>query len=98
LIPYVELRRRPDASVSYVREGKEHRYPRLAVDPAFPGDIPWTLQKLLLFLSDRSEHQGNVQALTPGDMSYDLILVGTGFSSSFFLREYLAASPTTAAV
>jgi hypothetical protein len=31
-------------------------------------------------------------------MSYDLILVGTGFSSSFFLREYLAASPTTAAV
>jgi choline dehydrogenase-like flavoprotein len=98
LIPYVELRRRPDASVSYVREGKEHRYPRLAVDPAFPGDIPWTLQKLLLFLSDRSEHQGNVQPLKPGDMSYDLILVGTGFSSSFFLLEYLAASPKTARV
>jgi hypothetical protein len=49
LIPYFELRRRPEASVSYVREGKEHVYARLADDPAFPGDIPWTLQKLLLF-------------------------------------------------
>jgi choline dehydrogenase-like flavoprotein len=31
-------------------------------------------------------------------MSYDLILAGTGFSSSFFLLEYLARAPRTARV
>src|SRR5690606_24250659 len=34
----------------------------------------------------------------PSSMSFDLLLVGTGFASSFFLLEYLARAPATARV
>jgi hypothetical protein len=49
LIPYFELRRRPDVAVSYVRGGVEQRFARLADDPAFAGEPPWAMRKLLLF-------------------------------------------------
>ena len=48
-IPYFELRRRPDAAVTYVRDGVEHRVDRIADDPAFTGPVPRWLGAVLLF-------------------------------------------------
>ena len=40
LVPYFEVRRRPSASVSYVRNGVEYRFARVSDDPAFTGTDP----------------------------------------------------------
>ena len=49
LVPYFELRRRPRASVTYVRDGVEYSFARISDDPAFGGTIPTALRRLLLF-------------------------------------------------
>ena len=49
LVPYFELRRRPHASVAYVRNGVEYRFAKIADDPAFTGTIPIALRRLMLF-------------------------------------------------
>jgi len=49
LVPYFELRRRPRASVTYVRDGVEYSFARISDDPAFGGTIPTVLRRLLLF-------------------------------------------------
>ncbi len=49
LVPYFEVQRRPNASVSYVRNGVEYRFARASDDPAFTGPIPLTLRRLMLF-------------------------------------------------
>ena len=49
LVPYFELRRRPNASVTYVRNGVEYSFARISDDPAFSGTIPLALRRLLLF-------------------------------------------------
>lgn len=49
LIPYFEVRRKPFASVSYVRDGVEVAVDRASDDPRFPGRPPVLLRKLLIF-------------------------------------------------
>jgi hypothetical protein len=49
LVPYFELRRHPEASVSYVRDGVEARFQRVSDDPRFSREIPWVMRKLLQF-------------------------------------------------
>jgi hypothetical protein len=48
-IPYFEVRRKPDVSIEYIRNGQRQRYERVADDPAYPGPIPWLLRKGLSF-------------------------------------------------
>jgi len=58
LVPYFEIRRRPDASVSYVRDGVERRFARVSDDPAFSSAIPRMVRRLILFRPvDRTEKQ-----------------------------------------
>lgn len=58
LVPYFELRRRPNASVTYVRDGVEYSFARISDDPAFSGTIPPALRRLLLFRGiDPSDEQ-----------------------------------------
>jgi len=58
LVPYFEVRRRPAASVSYVRDGVEVRFARVSDDPRFSGEIPLALRKLLWFRPiDPDEHE-----------------------------------------
>ena len=47
-IPYFELRREPQASVTYVRRGVRYRYPHVAEDPAFR-EIPRLAAALMVF-------------------------------------------------
>ena len=49
LVPYFEVRRHPEASVSYRRDGVESHFPRVSDDPRFSGAIPLPMKKLLLF-------------------------------------------------
>jgi hypothetical protein len=49
LVPYFEVARRPNASVSYVRNGNEYRFARVSDDPAFTGTMPTALRRLMLF-------------------------------------------------
>jgi hypothetical protein len=46
MVPYVELRRRPEASVTYVRRGTTVRFKRIADDPAYAGAVPFPLAQL----------------------------------------------------
>jgi uncharacterized membrane protein len=47
-VPYFELRREPDASVTYVRRGVEYQFARVADDPAFR-ELPPVLPALMAF-------------------------------------------------
>jgi len=49
LVPYFEVRRHPEASVSYLRDGVEVRFQRAADDPRFSSAIPLPMRKLLWF-------------------------------------------------
>jgi hypothetical protein len=49
LVPYFEVRRHPQASVSYVRDSVESRFQRVSDDPHFSAEIPWVMRKLLQF-------------------------------------------------
>jgi hypothetical protein len=49
LVPYFELRRRPTASVVYVRNGVEYRFAKVSDDPAFGGAISASLGRVLMF-------------------------------------------------
>ena len=40
LLPYFEIRRRPDASISYIRAGVEHTFRKVSDDPAFRRALP----------------------------------------------------------
>ena len=57
LVPYFELRRRPRASVTYVRDGVEYSFARISDDPAFSGTIPPALRRLLLFRGIDPSHE-----------------------------------------
>jgi hypothetical protein len=49
LIPYFELRRKPEASVTYVWQGTESAFERVTDDPRFTGRPNVLLRKLLIF-------------------------------------------------
>jgi hypothetical protein len=49
LVPYFEIRRWPDATIAYVRNGVEYRFAKASDDPAFQSPIPDTVGRLLLF-------------------------------------------------
>jgi hypothetical protein len=49
LVPYFELRRRPEAAVTYLRNGVEHSFSRIADDPAFPGRVPGWMGRFMWF-------------------------------------------------
>ena len=40
LLPYLEIRRRPDAAISYIRAGVEHTFRKVSDDPAFRRALP----------------------------------------------------------
>jgi hypothetical protein len=48
LIPYFEVRRHPDASITYVRNGVVHAYARIRDDPRYT-PLPWIARKTRVF-------------------------------------------------
>jgi hypothetical protein len=61
LVPYFELARRPNASVSYLRNGVERRFARVSDDPAFSGPMPIAVRRFMLFRGvDAGEKQSCV--------------------------------------
>jgi hypothetical protein len=49
LVPYFEIRRRPEAAVTYLRGGVETAVDRVSEDPHFSRTAPWLQRKLLRF-------------------------------------------------
>ena len=57
-VPYFEVRRRPEASVTFERRGVRERFARAADDPAFPGPVPTLAGSFMVFRPfDRGRQQ-----------------------------------------